>query len=729
MKYFMLLISLLCFNSLKAQNSPIKSATTRYLASKNLNLHQKNHPFVIQEYDNEQYLSAILKIDAYFDLKNLEAFGVIIGTHINNFVTLKIPVHKTQEIINLCQGYPLEFDQAIAYQLHEAKVATNVDDVHNGVNLPQAFTGKDVIVGILDVGFDYTHPTLYSSDGSEYRVKRVWEQKNNNSPHPAGYAYGLELTDSLSIVAQQSDNINQSHGAHVAGIAAGSAHGNTDNQLRGVAYESDLVLVGITPDQSQWQQTGMADIIDGVNYIFEYATAQGKPCVANLSWGCSIGPHDGSSLFSQALNQLTGPGRIFTISAGNNGTNNLHLSQDFNSNPAPLKSFIEYNANLPEKATWIDVWGSESADFCLKLELSNVFTLQSETNSICIHTNQSIDTFLIGSDLDTLHISIMTSNTEVNGRPHAFIELTNHSNNLTRIEVLGISGEVDLWMGYILGSSGYYGSFKSYNQAGFKNGDALNTIGEMAYTSSAIAVAAYASKNAFTSVSGQNTNYATYVTTGDRCPFSSKGGITNGIYKPNITAPGMTIASSVNSFDLRYSVGGSNYANVVLETSFNGNNYAYGEMSGTSMSSPMVAGIVALALERHPNITPQELIQFMAQNTIKDNFTGAIPDTTLWGAGKIDALALLEDIHLNNIFENTNAMELKVFPNPSAGFIYFNSDQANFLDVFNLTGQKLSRENIRDYQINLSHLKPGIYILNVFNASEQLLKTIKWTKM
>ena len=47
--------------------------------------------------------------------------------------------------------------------------------VHAGERLPQAFTGRGVVVGIEDIGFDLTHPNFYNTDLTEYRIKRFWD--------------------------------------------------------------------------------------------------------------------------------------------------------------------------------------------------------------------------------------------------------------------------------------------------------------------------------------------------------------------------------------------------------------------------------------------------------------------------------------------------------------------------------------------------------------------------
>jgi hypothetical protein len=75
------------------------------------------------------------------------------------------------------------------------------------------------------------------------------------------------------------------------------------------------------------------------NYVFNYANLVNKPAVANLSWGCPLGPRDGTSLFSQACNNLVGPGKIFVLSGGNNGNNNIHLKKTY-PYQKPLRSLL-----------------------------------------------------------------------------------------------------------------------------------------------------------------------------------------------------------------------------------------------------------------------------------------------------------------------------------------------------------------------------------------------------
>ncbi|MBR6920264.1 MAG: hypothetical protein IKN37_08130, partial [Bacteroidales bacterium] len=61
-----------------------------------------------------------------------------------------------------------------------------VDNVWKGTDLTQGFTGKGVIIGVTDWGFDYTHPVFYDTSMTRYRVLRAWDQYRKAGPAPEG---------------------------------------------------------------------------------------------------------------------------------------------------------------------------------------------------------------------------------------------------------------------------------------------------------------------------------------------------------------------------------------------------------------------------------------------------------------------------------------------------------------------------------------------------------------
>jgi minor extracellular serine protease Vpr len=731
-------MSLIAQNAAKAKLSAFTQQFMHNTNSSSVNK-TKGATAVYKKIENGTFLSALIKVTPSANDAQFAALNVKIGTKAGNIWTVQIPENKFNDFISINGIEYIQLDEAIHPNLDMARKTTRVDSVHKGISLPMPYTGKNVVVGILDVGLDYTHPAFYDTLGNKYRIKRVWEQKSTGTP-PAGFSYGKELTDSLSIVTDGTDNVLQTHGTHVAGIAAGSGYGSaTSGKYRGVAFESDIVMVGITPPSSQWTSAGMSDIIDGINYVYTYAASVGKPAVVNLSWGCTVGPHDGTSLFSQACDNLTGAGKLFVVSAGNNGTNNVHVKKDFLVTDSLLKTVVNFSTYLPEKKTWLDIWGDVSKTFEVKLALYNATTLTSETRLFTLN-NTTLDTFIVGSVNDTCYFKLTAIASDYNLKPHVLLDVYSKTANNLCLTIKAKNGRVHAWEGYVKESSGYYGSFTTGGITGAIAGDVEYTIGEMACTNSAITIGAYASKVSYVDLAGGSWSYNTYVNVNKIVPFSSHGPTTDNRTKPEITAPGLTIASSVSSFDTAYSATGSSKTNIVRTfiNPLNGKSYYYGEMSGTSMSSPMATGIVALLLQVNPLFTPQQIKNILAQTAIKDTYTTATPNATIWGAGKINAYqAIKEALIQTGINDRSYSVNsnLEMYPNPNNGHFIIEKigvitdpitiEVRNTAGVVVFSKNNVSLNNQHQLEIILPELSSGIYFTTVSTVNtSSILKMV-----
>ncbi len=62
--------------------------------------------------------------------------------------------------------------------MEKALIDSKVNLVHKGENLSQPYSGKGVVVGIIDFGFDYSHPTFRDPGNDALRIKKVWEQNH-----------------------------------------------------------------------------------------------------------------------------------------------------------------------------------------------------------------------------------------------------------------------------------------------------------------------------------------------------------------------------------------------------------------------------------------------------------------------------------------------------------------------------------------------------------------------
>jgi subtilisin family serine protease len=675
--------------------------------------------------DGTVYISTLIKVSPQVDEQSLLKLGCLIGTKAGNIWTVRVPELQIKPFTHISGIAYIQLDESITAQLDVARKSSRVDSVTEGIQLPKAYTGKNVVVGIIDAGFDYSHPTFYDTTGKVLRIKRVWEQDATGTP-PQGYSYGNELKDTASMLAKGTDVASFSHGAHVGGIAAGSGIGSLNNKKnRGIAFESELVFVGIRPAKTEWTGMGMASIIDGLNYIYSYAEQVGKPAVVNLSWGCSIGPNDGSSLFSQACNNLTGPGRLFVVSAGNNGDENLHLEKTFSAVDTVVQTFISLPDIDGEKRTWIDVWGQVGQSFCVELSLNNGATKLSSI-PICL-TNNTLDTFLVGALNDTCYLTITALVADYNQKPHVLIDVFSKTQSVVGLTIKASQGNVHAWLGYVKDYRGHYGAFITNGQAGAIAGNSAYTLGELSCTQTAITVAAYASKISFRNLQGSLQSYSGYAINNQIVPFSSHGPTVDGRIKPNIAAPGMTLASAVNSYDVSYAPGGGNYANSVTQyvSPKNGRTYYYGEASGTSMSAPMVSGIVALLLQVNPSLTPQLAQDIIRVTAIKDNATTQTPDSSRWGAGKVNAYAAIKrailTLDIKEVEKPITAMSL--YPNPTSRncsvSIESSLPKAVWLEVMDVCGRvqydmPLSlEEGFNEFDLNTESLSPGMYLVRI----------------
>jgi minor extracellular serine protease Vpr len=682
--------------------------------------------------NNETYISALIKAGAVQE-SALSAIGVKVGTKAGDIWTAQVPLNAIDAFINTEGISYIQFDEPVFATMDTARITTRVDSGHAGINLPMPYTGKDVVVGVIDAGFDYTHVSLFDTTGNNFRVKKIWEQKRVGIP-PSQFFYGNELVTPTSMFNAKTDANGFSHGAHVAGIAAGSGFGsdNTHSRFRGMAYESDLVLVGINPDSYAWTSTGLSDIIDAISYIFSYAAINGKPAVANLSWGCCIGPHDGTSLFSQACDNLTGPGKIFVCSAGNNGQNLIHFNKAFSGNDTLIKTVLSMPVIDGEKRAWVDAWADTGEAFCMEASLYNGSTFVTTTASFC-SGDSAFGTYelkMAGLNGDTCYINLTTDSATFNNKPRILLDILNLTGESVVLTLRSSNADLHMWTGYVKNKRGYYGAFQSHfaiqpSQAG----NATTTISDISATNSAIAVGAYTSKNLFQNILGNTIDYTSYAAKGALAPFSSLGPTTDGRTKPDITGPGLVLGSAVSSYDTTYSLTtGSGYPSVVTSYYKQQNNrtYQYAMLMGTSMSAPAASGIMALLLQIKPTITPDEMKTLLKETAIIDNYTGSIPSSgsNFWGHGKINAYGavqklLAEVLGIETIETNGVLLPCLLYPNPNKGSynLAYSSprDETVHVEVFNISGSTIMN---RDWKvskgentlaIDLREMSAGVY--------------------
>ena len=193
---------------------------------------------------------------------------------------------------------------------------TGTTMVHTGVSLPTGYDGTGVLLGIIDSGFDVTHPAFYGIDGKTYRIKAFvddlaveGETKGKATPLGREYTTQEDILNNSHV-----GDTKANHATHCLGTAAGSGYGTP---YRGVAYGADIFAISSRNAGEDYLAIS-ADQTARMKRIFDYAEEHRQPCVITYSIGFDDVPGD-TQLFREALDLLVGPGRILVTSAGNSG--------------------------------------------------------------------------------------------------------------------------------------------------------------------------------------------------------------------------------------------------------------------------------------------------------------------------------------------------------------------------------------------------------------------------
>ena len=682
-----------------ADKHEIAQIQNELLRSKGFISQEMQQRYPIYQINGEWYLSMLGRTNSQFNSTELQDHYILFQNPVAGILTLKVPFQQLNAIEQLNGITYLQIAARIHNNLDKAIIDLRADSVHLGIGLPQGYAGKDVLIGITDWGFDYTHPVFYDTLLQQHRIYAAWDQYKSSGPAPNGFNYGTEYSNTQSLLAAGSDTANiysySTHGTHVAGIAGG---GGATAAYRGVAYEAQFLFVTFLIDEGA--------VIDAWQWMYQKAIATDKRLVINMSWGLyHFGTLDGTSLLSQAITAFSNLGVVFVNSGGNNGNVNFHLKKTFTNDV--LKSrieFYDYNANPNMWGQSIHAWGEVGQSFSngiIVTNTSNAVLAQSPLYSTSLSSNY-VDTFLVVNQ-DTIWYNISADAAHpLNGRPQMRLRVKNtHANLRVQLHSTASSGTVHYWnVTELITEVGNWGMAFLAAGAGTTSGDNQNGISEPSCAGDVISVAAYATQYATASGS---------LVGGALASFSSKGPRYDGAMKPDIAAPGVGIASAISSFT------NGNYTSVA-NTNFNNTTYHFAKFSGTSMAAPMVAGVAALMLEANPYLSSAQVKEIMMQTARQDSYTGAIPNegSPQWGAGKINAYAAVQlAVQTLGVLDTKPQIEWSVYPNPVQHYLHFTIvELPPYAEVIALDGTRYWVA-IDHGQMSVDELPSGAYYIRL----------------
>lgn len=604
-------------------------------------------------------------------------------------------------------------------------IINKVEPVYWGTGLPQAYTGKGVIVGVEDIGFDLTHPNFYDATMENYRIKRFWDQLSVDTLDSDLFV-GAEYTTQEDILryAHSRDGLTQGHGTHTLGIAAGSGY---DTPFRGIAYESDICLVSnaVTDDKeyidsvNYYKYTSATDAL-GFKYILDYAESQGKPCVVSFSEGSHQDFSGDDQLLYEVLEQMVGPGRIIVASAGNEGGSNsyFHKSPEQESEGTFLRRYdrtysFRVIADKPMSLRFISYASATRAD-TLVVSSERILSAPDSLLNDTIDLLKKQHIFEIGAYPFSFDKSRMVY--EVGIKSMGRFGYTGY---FFSVEIVGEGVEADFYS-----DTGSIRAEKDYNPA-LTGGENTHCVYSPGTAPAVICVGASAYRTGIVNHKGNYIN-SNRGQNGEVADYSSVGPTVDGRIKPDVLANGTNVVSSYSSF-YREEHPTSDGWDITYST-YQDRSYPWRIDIGTSMSTPVVSGIIALWLQARPDLTPDEIKDVIAQTSIRHDPTLDYPNNQ-YGWGEIDAYrGLLYLLGLSDIKEITSDQPRKVLVilQDDCMRFCFNEPLRQTLNVaiYGVGGSLVSRGQLScgtaEQQVDISGLPAGVYAVQLHSQQPGL---------
>lgn len=701
MKRIIVVFSLICSLVAVAQNNCAEQKLSGYLQG----LIQDSSAFRIKGKEvKSNYVCALMKLELGYDVNGVsQDYGCNVLDSIGKIYIVNIPVNQLMNMSLDIRIKRIEAHEAPHPIMHQVPASVSADRVWQGEGLPQAFTGKGVIAGVIDADMDFTHPMFLDSVGGT-RVRRFIDMTKDAAGNIKNNVYDSEEIMKLKHCPEVGDELI--HGSHVASIMAGSPVNGMNARYSGIAPESDLVFEcqeSETSIQLGNKETTTASFLLAFKHIFDYADECHQPCVINASWGVNYSPMDPCILENEALEELTGSGRIIVAGAGNDGY---------------ALTVMEKAADVHEVSAGFDSFSSPLVLF-LMTDDPQVIKIRASVNT-SIH--KSGELFLQTDTLDLLNGKKCTINTD----SLIFIDAF-------KINGVSACGYKNVY-GLVVDISNYidYYTFRGWDVTGSISliGDNAGLLyaypytcrydGRQEYLNSKYTLLWPAEAESVIAVGSYN-DRSCYLwgEIGERSSFSSQGPTWDGRIKPDVLAPGNNICAAGNSYYQKISIISKDSVQ-----SPDGAWHGIIEESGTSMASPVVAGAVALWLQAKPDLSPAD-IKDLLERTCRHPIDSISYPNIEYGFGYLDVYAgLLDILGIDGISEISHhqplsyrfALQGKLLSVLDASTSTLAEDVVG-ISIYSTTGVMVSSR--KGKTIDLSCLPSGVYAVQVNSVHKE----------
>lgn len=593
------------------------------------------------------YIPMLLQIESSEIEDTLASMGVIIYRQREHILLASIPRDSVDNVLELPQIINAEMTGDLCTQLDVARPMCHVDALQSAFPpLDHTYDGSGIVVGFSDIGFDARHIAFKD------RISAIY---NYNARK--GLCQKAETAE--EIAAWTTDDPDEYHATHVGNILGRNYRGAP---YWGVATGAEMVATTSTLTD--------VGILAGVEDIIAYAKSQNKRAVINLSLGSFLGPHDGTSLFCRYISSCT-KDAVICLSAGNKGNTQCYATATI-SDSNTIKRIV-----TNDLATWTgksvegatQIWSANDRPFSIRAEIFDKDTKEIVYASKWTNPYDGLDEIYISGNEDEDFARYMdgliyacAGISKLNGRFYAetaysvSCEETQATSGgkwaryAVAIAVKGVDEnlEIPTYIEFFAdATTSFIGIVSRDDSPVFSYG---GTISDMCTAEGVISVGNCSSRNTAPSLYGENGTVTWDFNVGEpeiNSSFSTSPYI--GRY-PLFSAPGNMVVSALSGEYVKTHP--SDSPDITAVSTVDGNDYYWMAASGTSMSSPIVAGIIAQWLQANPGLSTSEIIEIARTTCTTDLKEMSNPR---WGAGCINALAgLKKAIEMNGIADSTN---------------------------------------------------------------------------
>jgi subtilisin family serine protease len=476
--------------------------------------------------------------------------------HAFNGVALEVPANKLNDVMKSDAVLAIYSDATVQAEpsidpatepqgkgMADERSYLKVDQLHQ-----EGYTGKGVKVAILDTGIDYNHPDLKDAYKGGYDFVQ-----NDSDPMETTIADWEKAGKPGGIASAYVT----AHGTHVAGTIAGQGENSSEYATKGIAPDADIYAYRVLGP-------GGSGTVDGIIAAIDQAVAEGMD-VMNLSLGANY--NDPMYPTSIAINNAVLSGVTAVIAAGNSGNKMYTVGA-----PGTAALALTVGASSVPITTVAAKGSTDNISADLRFMASgyadDITTLKGKTNTI-IDVGLGDPAGYSGKDVNgkivLISRGIYTLDSKIAfAKSKGAAVVLMYNDNVAEGHIPAYFGE----------GMNFIPSFTLSNVDGL----ALNQK-----------IQAGSTNFTFTDMSEAKTEGDTLA------DFSSRGPsrMTYDI-KPEITAPGVSVLSTVPSF-INSPTDPTNYS------------IAYQRMSGTSMATPFTSGVAALLLQAQPDLEPEDV--------------------------------------------------------------------------------------------------------------------------